>query len=85
MNIVSKKLLLALLLVIILASQAYSQIELVPVSHKVYPFLKRMELKGLIQNYNSANLPLSRKDVATFLNEISDKTSELSSAEKKMY
>lgn len=66
-----------------MVGSTYSQIELVAVSHKVYPFLKRMELKGLIENYNSANLPLSRNDVTIFLSKINNKSSLLSRAEKK--
>ncbi|MCL6098259.1 MAG: hypothetical protein M1391_06770, partial [Bacteroidetes bacterium] len=74
-----------LLLFLFSAVNIFSQQELVPVSHKVYQFLKRMELKGVIENYNSSNLPLSRKDVAIFLREIQEKQSNLDSSEKKVF
>ncbi len=80
-----KKKFFLFLLLMLAASNIYSQIELVSVSHKVYPFLKRMELKGIIQNYNSLNLPISRKDVAKFLNEIKEKQYSLDSSEKKIF
>ncbi len=80
-----KKTFLLTIVLLISISSIYSQVELVPVSHKVYQFLKRMELKGVIENYNSSNLPLSRKDVAIFLKEIQEKQSNLDSSEKKVF
>lgn len=73
-----------LVLFLIVTVSIFSQVELVPVSHKVYPFLQRMELKGLIENYNSGNLPLSRKEVATFLSALSENESSLDRSEKRI-
>lgn len=46
---------------------SYAQVETVPATHPVYTFLKRMEVKGVIERYRDAILPLSRKEVGTFL------------------
>lgn len=51
----------------------YSQIELVPVKHPVYDFLKRADLNGWIEGYNSAILPLSRNKVGEYLKVISER------------
>jgi len=58
-----KKLLL-IIFIILLSSQVYSQLEYVPVSHPVYDYLKRMSLKEIIPDYNSASLPLSRQKIS---------------------
>lgn len=79
-----KKTFILVAVLMVLFGNAYSQVELVPVSHKVYQFLQRLELKGVIQNYNSTNLPLSRKDVAAFLHEIEKDRTALDSSEKKI-
>ena len=63
-------------------TSAYGQAENVPVGHPVYVFLKRLEVKGLIERYHDAVLPLSRRDVATFLDRIKEKRNELTSAER---
>lgn len=57
---------------LIIAMKGYSQVELVPVSHPVYDFLKRMDLEGIIPDYNSSILPISRQKVANYLRTISD-------------
>ncbi len=72
------------LLVIILFSQSLllSQAENVPANHSVYPFFKRMELKGIIERYHDAVLPISRREVAQFLQTIKAKQSELTEVER---
>lgn len=42
-----------------------------------------MDLKGIIENYNSAILPLSRNGIVRFLRVLIDRKSELNSVEKK--
>jgi len=49
-----------------------AQVELVPVGHPVYEYLKRAELYGWIEGYNSSSLPLSRKQVSVYLKEIEE-------------
>lgn len=60
-------------------SNLYSQQELTPVSDDVYFFLKRMQVAGVIPDYNSSLLPLSRKQVANYLNQINNSSSVSSS------
>ncbi len=48
-----------------------AQTELAPIDHKVYPFLKRMQVLGIIPEYNSSNIPVSRREVAQYLRTIS--------------
>jgi Capsule assembly protein Wzi len=60
-----------------------AQMELVPVDHKVYPFLEMMSMKGLI-DYNNASIPLSRRRVASYLEELDKVKSKLSPTEQKI-
>ena len=50
-----------------LTIQVNAQIELVPPSHPVYDYLKRMQVKGIIPEYNSSNIPISRGEIAGYL------------------
>jgi Capsule assembly protein Wzi len=75
--------LLILLLIPVLSTQLLGQAETVPVGHPVYRFLKRMEVRSLIQRYHDAVLPLSRQQVATFLTTLRD-SSSLSSTEQEV-
>ncbi len=59
----------------------FSQVENIPASHNIYSFLKRMELKGIINDYYDAILPLSRKQIANFINVISDNRNKLTNVE----
>lgn len=54
---------LLLLLLVIMSTGAFAQVELVPVGHRVYDFLRRMDAKGVI-DFNGASLPVSRREVA---------------------
>ena len=56
-----------LLLLFFAALPVAAQEENVPVANPVYDFLKRMELKGVIEHYYDAVLPISRREVAEFL------------------
>jgi hypothetical protein len=60
-----KKVFLVIFLAIALNS-AVGQVELVPVEHRVYDFLRRMDAKGVI-DFNPAVVPVSRRDVSGFL------------------
>jgi hypothetical protein len=77
-----RRLFLFLFLLIALCSLALGQAEEVPVYHPVYPFLKRMEVKGEITRYHDAILPLSRKDVAGFLIGLKSRVGDLTAAER---
>ena len=78
-----KKLLL-IIFIILLSSQVYSQLEYVPVSHPVYDYLKRMSLKEIIPDYNSASLPLSRQKISEYLVIIESSNSKISRTDAKI-
>ncbi len=59
-----------------------AQVENVPVGNPVYSFLKRMELKGVIENYRDAILPLSRNQISIFLQQTIEKQSTLTETER---
>ncbi len=45
----------------------YAQSDLIPVGNKVYPFLKRMQVAGVIPEYDDITLPKSRKEIRAHL------------------
>ncbi|MFA5010576.1 MAG: capsule assembly Wzi family protein [Ignavibacteria bacterium] len=61
-----------IIIIVLISTAVYGQVEIVPAYDKVYDYLKRMQLKGVI-DYNSSILPLSREKVASFLREVSEK------------
>ncbi len=75
-------LLSAVLLVFALPS--YAQIENVPAHHRVYEFLHRMEVRGILDQYNGSVLPIPREKVARYIAEISGRREELSGAEGEL-
>lgn len=60
---------------------ASAQAENVPATHPVYTFLKRMAVKGVVDRYFDAVLPLSRREVAVLLDTVTARRSQLSRAE----
>ena len=77
-------LLFSIVLVFLLIDPSVSraQVENVPVYHPMYAFLKRMELEGVIEKYHDAILPLSRREIAEFLEIIDRRRSELTPVEQ---
>ncbi len=65
-----KKLLFLFVFLVVVSGFAFGQVELVPVKHPVYDFLKRADLNGWIEGYNSAILPISRSKVGEYLKEV---------------
>lgn len=61
---------------------SFSQIETVPATHPVYSFLKRMEVKGVIERYRDAVLPISRREVGEFLLDAQQRSEHLTSTER---
>lgn len=76
-----KKILFTAIFVVI-ANLLYSQVELVPPSHPVYDYLKRMQILDVIDNYNSSVSPVSRNQVASYLKEIDRQKSKISNTDK---
>ncbi|MBI3003857.1 MAG: hypothetical protein HYY49_00390 [Ignavibacteriales bacterium] len=62
-----------------------SQSIYLPATHEVYPFLKRMEAKGLLTNYRDAALPLSRRDIARKLLTLEEKSDSMTGVERAEY
>ncbi|MGB0346439.1 MAG: hypothetical protein ACPGGA_03075, partial [Balneolaceae bacterium] len=61
--------LLSLLLTVSL-SPLKAQVSIVPASHQVYEWLHLQRVKGNIENYSYEALPLTRKQIMVFLNEL---------------
>lgn len=76
--------LLCLAISFTLAGKSYSQVELVDVSDNVYSFLERMYNKGIIPEYNSAVIPVSKAVVVKLLTEISNHPAKLSTTDKNI-
>lgn len=66
------------------ANIIYSQVELVPVDNPVYDYLKRMQLEGIIPDYNSSNIPISRAEVADYLKVIKAQSLNFALIDKKL-
>ena len=73
---------LVFVLAFIFPTLALGQAENVPAYHPVYTFLKRMEVKHLIERYHDAILPLSRKEIGEFLVHLKSRSQELTAAEQ---
>jgi hypothetical protein len=61
-----------------------AQDEYVRSENPVYNFLDRMEALHLIKNYNSFEVPKTRKDIARYLTEVIKNEDELNSVDKKI-
>jgi hypothetical protein len=68
-------------LAILTVREVHAQAENVPAYHPVYIFLKRMEIKGILQQYDDVILPLSRRQVAEHLKTVQAHSQSLSSTE----
>ncbi len=62
-----KKLSTLIFIFMITLSNVYSQSEKVELRNNVYDFLNRLYVKGVIDNYSNASLPLSRAKVTEYL------------------
>jgi hypothetical protein len=59
-----------------------AQAENVPATDPVYVFLKRMEVRGILETYSDAVLPLSRREIGAFLATVEKNRDKLSASEK---
>jgi hypothetical protein len=71
--------------IFLLASQAFSQTIYLSVSHEVYPFLKRMEARGLLTGYRDAAKPLSRIVLAKHLKTLEGAVEQMTEVERDEY
>jgi hypothetical protein len=62
----------------------FAQAENVDISHRVYDFLNRLEIKGIITNYSNSNIPLSRKEITDYILLLTKKQNSLNDIEKKI-
>jgi hypothetical protein len=69
-------------LFLIIGGNVFSQVETVPVTHPVYEYLKIMQIKKVIPDYNTSVTPFTRSDIASYLKKIGD-SKNLSRTEKK--
>lgn len=64
------RLLLIFVVSIIFSTGLKSQVSLVPASHQVYEWLHLQRVKGNITNYSYEALPLTRKQINGFLQQV---------------
>ena len=55
----------------------------VPVRHRVYPYLERLEAMGIISRFMDGAKPLSRGKIAEFLKKAAEKRDEMTSIDKQ--
>lgn len=84
MKKILKIFLTVLVFALILSGKSFSQVELIDASDNVYSFLDRMYNKGIITEYNSAVIPLSKDAIIKFIIEINNQPSKLSSTDKSI-
>ncbi len=71
-------------LIMLLPSSAWGQAEHVDITHPVYQFLNRMQLRGAVPEYSRAMLPMERKQVTSFIRALDQQDRELSGAERSL-
>ena len=76
---------LFLFTLLLVASQAFSQTIYLSATHEVYPFLKRMEARGLLPEYRDAAKPLSRIVLAKHLKTLEGATERMTGVERDEY
>jgi hypothetical protein len=81
------KMYLQILTAIILFSTwpAFAQSIYQPTSHEIYPYLKRMESRGLLPEYRDAAKPLSRKVLASHLKNLDSGLDRMTEVERDEY
>ncbi|MBL0108550.1 MAG: hypothetical protein IPP52_15040 [Ignavibacteria bacterium] len=70
---------------LLISHYSLSQVELVDSDNPVYGFLKRMQLDGIIPEYNSSEMPLSRYEVAGFLKIIKNNFNKITFVDRKFF
>ncbi len=64
------------------SNQLQTQVDLVPSDHEVYNFLKRMQVRGILdRHYSTAYLPYDRQTVGSKLHYVSERRERLSKSE----
>ncbi|MCX7909538.1 MAG: hypothetical protein N2560_08495 [Ignavibacteria bacterium] len=68
---------------ILLQTFLFSQVENVPTTNPVYHFLKRMQVKGLIQGNSFFKIPFTRQEIQNMLREILQHQDKLNEFERR--
>ncbi|MCB0753487.1 MAG: hypothetical protein KDC52_18590, partial [Ignavibacteriae bacterium] len=72
-----QKLIKYILLFTLLPTIMFAQVGYVPVEDEIYNYLNRMNTLGIIENYNSFEIPKTRKDISGYLIKIYKNREEL--------
>lgn len=75
---------LFLIYIFLFIQDSYSQIENVPLTHPVYPFLKHLQVKGLIPRKSFFRLPFTKKEIQEILLSVSKARNSLIETEVKL-
>ncbi len=80
-----KKNIYIVLILIILFSQSIAQSVNVPLDHRSYDFLERLEAKGVFHNILTKSYPLTRTEIALIFTQIDTCKKKLSSTEQAIF
>ena len=78
-----KKSILLIIISIFVCLELIAQIENIKATHHIYPFLKKMQVKGILQNYDDMIIPFSREEINSFLLQIDSSRTLLSSSDRE--
>jgi hypothetical protein len=70
-------------IIIITFSVIWAQAEYVPSENRVYPFLERMETLRIIPDYNSFEIPKTRREIAEYIGKVLQSVNKLDEADKE--
>jgi len=76
-----RSLIIAAAMLLALPPLMFGQAENVPATDPVYTFLKRMQVRGILDAYSDAVLPLSRREVGEFLVTVGKNSARLTASE----
>lgn len=77
--------LVSAILIILATPAAFTQSIYQPSSHEIYPFLKRMEARGLLTDYRDVAKPISRKVLASHLKALEGVAEKMTDVERDEY
>ena len=80
-----KRFVISIIIVVINVICGYAQTVYLPTSNEVYDYLKRMEGKGLLVNYQDAAKPLSRLYIAQQLKKLESVLNQMTELERNTY
>ena len=75
---------LLIISMIFFLNKSEAQVELVQPNHPVYDFLQRMQTLKIIFDYNRANIPISRENVASYLKTIVAAKNKITSVDREI-